>query len=152
MRVNVCTILAVLLWTATQAVTAVAPALETASIRTITVEDAKRLSQDRSGTLLLDGLTTLSPEAARELAKYDGWLSLNGLKEISDEAAVALGQHKGVLHLNGLTKVSDGAANALAGHRGAAGVYLCGDHLWSASIEGAIISGLRAADAILKPS
>ena len=101
---------------------------------------------------LLDGLTTLSPEAARELAKYDGWLSLNGLKEISDEAAVALGQHKGVLHLNGLTKVSDGAANALAGHRGAAGVYLCGDHLWSASIEGAIISGLRAADAILKLS
>jgi len=33
-----------------------------------------------------------------------------------------------------------------------AGVYLCGDHLWSASIEGAIVSGLRAADAILQPS
>lgn len=118
MRVNVCTILAVLLWTAPQAVTAVAPALETASIRTITVEDAKRLSQDRSGALPLNGLTALSPEAAKELAKYDGWLSLNGLKEISDEAAVALGQHKGVLHLDGLTKFSDGAANALAGHRG----------------------------------
>ncbi len=29
------------------------------------------------------------------------------------------------------------------------GVYVCGDHLWSASIEGAIISGLRTADAIL---
>jgi phytoene dehydrogenase-like protein len=38
------------------------------------------------------------------------------------------------------------------GFRQEAGVYLCGDHLWSASIEGAIISGLRTADAILKPS
>jgi phytoene dehydrogenase-like protein len=38
------------------------------------------------------------------------------------------------------------------GFRKAAGVYLCGDHLWSASIEGAIVSGLRTADAILKPS
>lgn len=32
------------------------------------------------------------------------------------------------------------------------GIYLCGDHQWSASIEGAIISGLKTADAILKPS
>ena len=38
------------------------------------------------------------------------------------------------------------------GFRKEAGVYLCGDHLWSSSIEGAIISGLRTADAILKPS
>lgn len=36
------------------------------------------------------------------------------------------------------------------GFRKEAGVYLCGDHLWSASIEGAILSGLRTADAILK--
>lgn len=38
------------------------------------------------------------------------------------------------------------------GFRRAAGVYLSGDHLWSTSIEGAIISGLRTADAILRPS
>jgi phytoene dehydrogenase-like protein len=31
-----------------------------------------------------------------------------------------------------------------------AGIFVCGDHLWSASIEGAIISGLRTADAILE--
>jgi len=30
------------------------------------------------------------------------------------------------------------------------GVFVCGDHQWSASIEGAIISGKRTADAILK--
>ena len=118
MRVNVCTILAVLLWTATQAVTAVAPALETASIRTITVEDAKRLSQDRSGTLLLDGLKTLPPEVARELAKHEGSLSLNGLKDISNDAAAALGQHKGALYLDGLTMISDASAAGLAAHQG----------------------------------
>ncbi len=38
-----------------------------------------------------------------------------------------------------------------AGFRNHAGIFVCGDHLWSASIEGAIISGLRTADAILKP-
>jgi predicted NAD/FAD-dependent oxidoreductase len=36
------------------------------------------------------------------------------------------------------------------GYRQHAGVFVCGDHLWSASIEGAIISGLRTADAILE--
>lgn len=35
------------------------------------------------------------------------------------------------------------------GFRKCGGVYVCGDHQWSASIEGAIISGLRTADAIL---
>lgn len=36
-----------------------------------------------------------------------------------------------------------------AGFRNHAGIFVCGDHQWSASIEGAIISGLRTADAIL---
>ena len=36
------------------------------------------------------------------------------------------------------------------GFRKVGGVYLCGDHGWSASIEGAIVSGLRTADAILQ--
>jgi phytoene dehydrogenase-like protein len=38
------------------------------------------------------------------------------------------------------------------GFRTDGGIHLCGDHQWSASIEGAIISGLRTADAILQPS
>ena len=37
------------------------------------------------------------------------------------------------------------------GFRQQDGVYVCGDHLWSASIEGAIISGKRTADAIFEP-
>jgi len=39
-----------------------------------------------------------------------------------------------------------------AGFRVQDGIYLCGDHLWSASIEGAIVSGKRTADAVLGPS
>lgn len=84
----------------------------------LTVTQATTLAQDRSGRLLLDGVTSLSPEAAKELAKHDGWLSLNGLTSLSDEAAAALGQHKGQLHLDGLTELSDEAAKALARHHG----------------------------------
>jgi phytoene dehydrogenase-like protein len=51
-----------------------------------------------------------------------------------------------------LPRQSPGTRFTGSGFRKEAGVYLCGDHLWSASIEGAIISGLRTADAILKPS
>lgn len=87
-------------------------------LQQLTVEESQRLAQDKSGRLALDGVKTLAPEAARELAKHEGWLSLNGLAEISDEVAAALGQHKGALHLNGLAKISDGAAKSLAGHRG----------------------------------
>lgn len=51
-----------------------------------------------------------------------------------------------------LPRQPPGAGFTGPGFRTEAGVYLCGDHLWSASIEGAIISGLRTADAVLKPS
>jgi len=67
---------------------------------------------------LLDGLKTLSPEVATELARHRGWLSLNGLTNISDEAATALARHRGALHLDGLTQISDASAAALAAHRG----------------------------------
>lgn len=43
-----------------------------------------------------------------------------------------------------------GVGLAGPGFRKHAGIFVCGDHLWSASIEGAIISGLRTADAILE--
>ena len=91
---------------------------DTNQIKQITVEDAKRLSQENTGRLLLNGLTILSDDAAKELARQAGWLALNGLKTLSKEAAAALGQHKGDLHLNGLTTITDEAAKALAGHAG----------------------------------
>ena len=43
-----------------------------------------------------------------------------------------------------------GESMAGPGFREHDGVYVCGDHHWSASIEGAIISGRRTADAILR--
>ena len=91
---------------------------ESASIRTLTVEDARKLAQDRSGRLLLDDLTTLTQDSARELARHEGWLSLNGLRTLSPEAATALAQHKGYLHLDGLKAITDDVARALAGHAG----------------------------------
>ena len=91
---------------------------ETDRIKTLTVEEATRLAQQKSGRLLLDGLKSLSAEVATELARHEGWLSLNGLITISEEAAAALGQHKRALHLDGLTKISGATAAALAAHRG----------------------------------
>ncbi len=43
-----------------------------------------------------------------------------------------------------------GESMAGPGFREHNGVYVCGDHQWSASIEGAIMSGRRTADAILR--
>ena len=63
---------------------------ETDQLTALTVEQAKTLAQDKSGRLLLDGLKSLSPEVAAELAKCEGWLSLNGLTALSDEAAAAI--------------------------------------------------------------
>jgi mono/diheme cytochrome c family protein len=94
------------------------PHAEEKGAPTPTAEQAKQLAQDKSGRLLLDHLTALSPEAARELARHEGWLSLNGLTSLSNDAAEALGQHKGQLHLNGLTQLSDATAKALARHNG----------------------------------
>ncbi len=99
-------------------VTSIGRAQETDRIKELSVEDAKRLAQDKSGRLLLNGLTTLSPAAAKELAKHEGWLSLNGITSLSNEAAEAVGQHKGHLHLDGLTKLSEEAAKSLARHNG----------------------------------
>lgn len=83
-----------------------------------TADQVKQLAQDKSGRLILDHLTALSPEAAKELARYEGWLALNGLKSLSNEAAEALAPHKGQLHLDGLTVLSPEGARALARHHG----------------------------------
>ncbi len=51
-----------------------------------------------------------------------------------------------------LTEQAPGSGFSGPGFRHHGGIFVCGDHLWSASIEGAIISGLRTADAILETS
>ena len=98
--------------------TATPRAEEKSVVRTVSGEQARQLAQDRSGRLILDHLTALPPDAARELARHEGWLSLNGLTSLSNETAEALAQHKGQLYLDGLTRLSDEQARALAGHNG----------------------------------
>jgi hypothetical protein len=71
------------------------------------------------GSLELNGLLSLSVEAARELALHRGDLSLRGLTAISPAAADALtgiGEH--TLDLSGLRDISDDVVEALAKHKG----------------------------------
>jgi hypothetical protein len=83
-------------------------------LTTLSAEAAKALSQHRALGLRLNGLTTLSEEAAKALSQSKGFLSLNGLTTLPADAARALGQHQGDLSLAGLTRLSAEAAKALA--------------------------------------
>jgi len=86
--------------------------------KTLTVKQAKELAQhgEEGDFLVLDRVTTLSHEAAKELAKHQGDLWLRGLNKLSDEASQALSQHKRKLYLDGLTTLSTEAAKALRSH------------------------------------
>lgn len=72
----------------------------------ISVEQARELiaKATKKSPLRLDGLTTLSPEVASELAMHRGRvLGLDGLTTLSPEIAAQLAKHKGeILSLNGL--------------------------------------------------
>jgi phytoene dehydrogenase-like protein len=87
------------------------------------------------------------PEAAdlesRVLAELEAWFG----------SAVREWRHLRTYRIErALPRQAMGSGFTGPGFRKEAGVYLCGDHLWSASIEGAILSGLRTAEAILKSS
>jgi hypothetical protein len=87
-------------------------------LTTLSDEVAKALGEHKGGFLVLNGLTTLSGEAAASLAPHQGSLSLNGLTTLSGEAAESLAQHKGSLSLNGLITLPDEAAASLAKRQG----------------------------------
>jgi hypothetical protein len=74
-------------------------------IHSISWEAAQFLARGK-GDLRLHGLTNLSNRAARALAKHEGCLSL-GVRSLSDEAAAALADHKGDLFLECLISLSD---------------------------------------------
>lgn len=87
------------------------------------------------------------PEAAdlesRVLAELEAWFG----------SAVREWRHLRTYRIErALPRQAMGSGFTGPGFRKEAGIYLCGDHLWSASIEGAILSGLRTAEAILKSS
>lgn len=67
----------------------------------------------------LDGIKTISPEAAAALAKNQQWLSLDGLTELTPQVAAELAKHVGSgMSLNGLTTLSPDTAKELAKYKG----------------------------------
>lgn len=64
-------------------------------------DDDELCAEGSRQTLVLDGLTMLSPEVAGVLSKRTGETYLRGLKSLSDEVAVTLASHAGCLHLSG---------------------------------------------------
>lgn len=96
-------------------------------IRKLDAKRARRLVADFKGDeLVLDGIETLTVDAARALAEFKGRsLSLDGLQTLSPEAARALAAFAGkTLHLNGLSAISPATALALATFKGS-GVWAC---------------------------
>ena len=95
---------------------------------TLSPEAARALvwnSEDQQGgceSLSLDGLRSMSNELAEAFSGYDGTLSLDGVRELSKQAAGSLAKHVGSLSLRGLLTLTDEAAEALAIHDG--DVYL----------------------------
>ena len=74
------------------------------------------LTAKRTGTLVLNGLETLSTESATALSAFTGELVLKAIPELSPETAAALAKHKGRLHLTGLTKLTPETHTALKTH------------------------------------
>ncbi len=70
----------------------------------------------RTGTLVLNGLETLSTESATALAAFTGELVLKAIPELTPETAAALAKHKGRLHLTGLIKLTPETHAALKTH------------------------------------
>jgi hypothetical protein len=71
----------------------------------------------RTGTLVLNGLETLSTESAAALAAFTGELVLKAITELPPDTAAALAKHQGRLHLTGLTKLSTETYTALQTHK-----------------------------------
>lgn len=76
--------------------------------------------KSESGDLLLDGLTSINKEVAEELARFNAYrLQLNGLTNINSEVAGALANFQGkVLSLNGLASMDKEAVKELAKFKG----------------------------------
>jgi hypothetical protein len=87
-------------------------------VRDLTTEIAKVLATSSASGIYFT-LRKLTPEAARELARFPGSLWLSCMFEMSDETAEALSFHKGkYLGLPNLNRFSAKAAQLLARHEG----------------------------------
>jgi hypothetical protein len=107
-----------------------APAEDSSTITSLTVEQAREVVAKKGGGKSFDALTTLSPEVAEVLVAVEGLLSFNGLTELSPATAAVLARHKPVgqfghadLRLSGLKTLAPEAAAALAAHQGKVLLY-----------------------------
>ena len=84
-----------------------------------TIEDAAAEILTKEKTCLgLDGLTKISPIAAKYLANSEaGEFGLNGLTTLEEGVAAALSNYKGNLYLEGLIEISDKDAESLSNRR-----------------------------------
>ena len=88
-------------------------------IGSLSVDEARVLSEFSGAGLSLYEVTAISDQVAEALAEYKGdELILSGLSSLSDAAAESLSRHQGVLYLESLTTLSDAAADSLSKHKG----------------------------------
>ena len=91
-------------------------ALSLDGVRTITPEAAAALVRG-NGALRL-GLTSITPEVADALSKHSGWLTLHNIRTLDRESAAALARHKHWLSLDGLNSLTPEIAEALGQFNG----------------------------------
>lgn len=87
------------------------------------------------------GLPETAGLTSRVVAELESWFG----KEVHEWRHLRTEQIE-----RALPEQAPGVGMSGAGFREHDGVFVCGDHQWSASIEGAIISGKRTAEAIFK--
>jgi hypothetical protein len=102
--------------------TSLPPAVATSLAKRVGNSQAVRangssLTAKRTGTLVLNGLETLSTESATALSAFTGELVLKALTELTPDTAAALAKHPGRLHLTGLTKLNPETHAALQAHK-----------------------------------
>jgi hypothetical protein len=85
-------------------------------LTTLSADAARALAGFQGPLLHLDGLTTLSAESAAALAGFEGkWLYLNGLTTLPADAGAMFAKFKGKgLFVRGLTALRPDAARGLA--------------------------------------
>lgn len=82
----------------------------------ITPAQARRIVMAKRGSLVLENVSEISPEAAAVLALHNDDLVLPSLAEISVQTAQCLARHRHRLYLDGCRSLSPAAAEALAVH------------------------------------
>lgn len=87
--------------------------LDLSGLTTISADAAKEIALFNADDLLLNGLTELTDDTAKFLAESTGpRLFLNGVLELSDIAASWLAKYQGdEIHMRGLTRLSSGVGH-----------------------------------------